>query len=373
MSPITVTLLKEGDPEQPVKIAKQMAAFIHGAKSSLHLAVYDFRLTKPEIARPVLEALAERAKAGVDVKIGYYGGKPAGKDGSGEPQGFVEMDMEQFIEVGGDPAPAAIGDFLTHPPEGVQVKAITGQKLMHNKYIVRDIHTSHAALITGSANFTDDAWSFQENNILQINSPQLCNFYETDFQELWVKGDIASTGIGDKGSVKVGQTAIDVAFSPGEGQTIDQWITQLISSAKHRIKVASMVLTSHSILGALDDAIRLKQVPEFSGIYDKTQMDQVVKQWQKSDKSAGIVATFEEVASHLVGKRSTLYSPTSKHDFMHNKVVVCDDAVVTGSFNFSRNAAMNSENMLILHSKAIADQYAAYIDEREKHYRAIAK
>ncbi|OUL23018.1 hypothetical protein BV378_24355 [Nostoc sp. RF31YmG] len=116
----------------------------------------------------------------------------------------------------------------------------------------------------------------------------------------------------------------------------------------------------HAILGALDDAIRYKQVKDFSGIYDATQMGHTVKQWQKSPNNGGIIATFQEVATHLVGKHSTPYSPTSKHDFMHNKVVVCDDAVVTGSFNFSHSATQNSENMLILHSKALADQYAAY-------------
>ena len=46
-----------------------------------------------------------------------------------------------------------------------------------------------------------------------------------------------------------GQTAIDVAFAPGEGKTIDHAIATLISSAQSRIKIASMVLTSHAIRG----------------------------------------------------------------------------------------------------------------------------
>ncbi len=366
---IALTFLKDGEAGQAVKIANQMAEFINAAQSSLHISIYDFRLKKPELFDPVTKALTDRAKKGVEVKIGYYAGKPAGNSKDGE-QAIVEMDMDDFALLGGDPAPSDIGEFLSNPPKNIQVKGITGQKLMHNKYIIRDIHTKNASVWTGSANFTDDAWTYQENNIVEIESPQLCAYYENDFQELWVAGDIKSTGVGDTGTVRVGQTSIDVAFSPGEGQTIDQMISSLISSARQRIKVASMVLTSHGIVGALDDAIHFEQVKDFGGIYDATQMGHIVKLWKKSAKSAGIASSFEYVATKLVGKHSVPYSPTSKHDFMHNKVVVCDDAVVTGSFNFSRNAASNSENMLILHSKALADRYADYIDELIKHYQS---
>jgi phosphatidylserine/phosphatidylglycerophosphate/cardiolipin synthase-like enzyme len=53
---------------------------------------------------------------------------------------------------------------------------------------------------------------------------------------------------------------------------------------------------------------------------------------------------------------------------MHNKIAVCDDHVVTGSFNFSRNATMNAENILVIESKRWADQFSAYIDRLVKIY-----
>lgn len=370
---INLTFLKDGEPGQATKVANQLAEFISAAKSSLHIAIYDFRLKDPKTHEPVINALTERANAGVEVKIAYYAGKQEKHPRKSEKPAVVEMDMDQFVDVGGDPAPADIGDFLSNPPDNIQVKGIFGGKLMHNKYIVRDIHTGNGTIWTGSANFTDDAWGFPENNILEIQSPNLGLFYETDFQELWVKGDIRSTGVGDTGTVTVGQNDIDYAFSPGEGETIDQMISSLISSARRRIKVASMVLTSRAIVGALVEAIQFDQVKDFSGIYDATQMGHTVKIWQKSPKNAGIISAFQELTTHLVGKHSTPYSPTGKHDFMHNKVVVCDDAVVTGSYNFSHSATQNAENMLILHSKVLADQYAAYIDERTEHYRKFTK
>jgi phosphatidylserine/phosphatidylglycerophosphate/cardiolipin synthase-like enzyme len=54
---------------------------------------------------------------------------------------------------------------------------------------------------------------------------------------------------------------------------------------------------------------------------------------------------------------------------MHNKAVVCDDVVITGSFNFSRDATMNAENLLVIHSQEWADKYSTYIDELVRAYR----
>ena len=271
-----------------------------------------------------------------------------------------------FAALGGDPAPTGTKGYLEQAFKDSQVQLMPidpGSHIMHNKYIVRDVGTPAATVWMGSANFTDDAWTYQDNNIVQITSPGLANYYETDFQELWNQGKIKSTGVNDKGTVKVGSTTIDVAFSPGEGATIDHILSGLISSARHRIKIASMVITSHTILGALDDAVRHNQVKEFGGMYDGTQMDKTVAQWSKSQKDAGIVETFKSVATHLVGKHSAPYEPNGKHNFMHNKVIVCDDVILTGSFNFSRNAEMNAENILVIHSAPIADQYSQYIDQ----------
>ena len=64
----------------------------------------------------------------------------------------------------------------------------------------------------------------------------------------------------------------------------------------------------------------------------------------------------------LVGKNSTPYSPTARHDYMHNKILVVDDTVITGSYNFSRSAQFNAENILFIDSAALAERYSAYID-----------
>ncbi len=55
---------------------------------------------------------------------------------------------------------------------------------------------------------------------------------------------------------------------------------------------------------------------------------------------------------------------------MHNKILVVDNTVVTGSFNFSGNAVRNAENVLQLDSNALADQYATYVDQLIARYVA---
>jgi hypothetical protein len=42
---------------------------------------------------------------------------------------------------------------------------------------------------------------------------------------------------------------------------------------------------------------------------------------------------------------------------MHDKLLVTDNVVLTGRFNLSRNAESNAENVLAIHSPALAKEY----------------
>jgi len=53
---------------------------------------------------------------------------------------------------------------------------------------------------------------------------------------------------------------------------------------------------------------------------------------------------------------------------MHNKILVADDVVVTGSFNFSENATRNAENIVAVHSRVVADAYRTFIDATAAKY-----
>jgi phosphatidylserine/phosphatidylglycerophosphate/cardiolipin synthase-like enzyme len=352
--PINVTFLEQ-NKQMPAQIAALLADFLAAARATLHIAIYDFRLSDAT-AGPVAQALRDRAAAGVEVRIAYDAGKP----------------HADFPGSGADPAPPGTADFVRRLGGAIQSRPITGgdpqmPKLMHHKYIVRDGRTPDAAVWTGSTNFTDDSWRLQENNIVRIDSPELAAFYETDFGELWDRGDIATTGAHDVGTVSVNGVAVKVAFSPGEGRSIDLDVAHLIRSARRRLRLGSMLLTSGGILGALRDVLD-RGGPDFGGIYDQTQMESVVQQWQ-AGPSAWKIPVFQGIAARLTGKRSQPYTPTGVHDFMHDKVVVADDAVVTGSYNLSHSAEENAENILVIHDKDLADRYAGYIDGLARRYR----
>jgi phosphatidylserine/phosphatidylglycerophosphate/cardiolipin synthase-like enzyme len=170
-----------------------------------------------------------------------------------------------------------------------------------------------------------------------------------------------------------GQPAhVQVMFSPAEGEMIDQTLADLITNTSERLTLASVVVTSGKILSALQDLMQ-RNVP-IEGIYDATQMEGVKYQWQMVPANHWKIPAWEEIVSknNLVGKNSTPYTPTSKHDFMHNKVLVADDVVVTGSYNFSRHAQRNAENILMIESAPLADTYRDYIHGLMEKFRQPA-
>ncbi len=79
---------------------------------------------------------------------------------------------------------------------------------------------------------------------------------------------------------------------------------------------------------------------------------------------------WQEVKQHLTARPSVPFTADGLHNFMHNKVVVADDTVATGSFNLSTNATKNAENVLRIASADLAGQYAAYVDGLVQQYGA---
>jgi phosphatidylserine/phosphatidylglycerophosphate/cardiolipin synthase-like enzyme len=337
---------------QAQEMARRLAGFIGGAKFTIHIAIYDFRLVSAT-ATPVLDALKERGQAGVMVRIAYN-----------QDRQMAHFAAADFARIGGDPAPPGTGEFLAAlDGTGVEIKPIDGQgHLMHNKYVIRDGMTPDAAVWMGSANFTDGAWSLQENNVLILNSPDLAQYYDTDFWELFTSGSIKTTGRNDTGTVEIGGENVSVFFSPGEGRAIDLDIAQKIGAAQRRLLIASMDISSGTILGAINDSIARPGLT-VDGIFDRTQMEGVLKDWERSGAQQSLAKEqlFRAIAPHFHSKKSTPFAPQAPHDYMHDKLAVVDDTVITGSFNFSNNATQNAENVVQIESKAIADHYAAYI------------
>jgi phosphatidylserine/phosphatidylglycerophosphate/cardiolipin synthase-like enzyme len=100
-------------------------------------------------------------------------------------------------------------------------------------------------------------------------------------------------------------------------------------------------------------------------------MDPIVSNvWEPNPHDATVLADWHTVANHLARKNSTPYTPTSVHDFMHLKVLITDDELTTGSYNFSANAERNAENQLHLDDPTTVAAYADYISAVTTAYAA---
>jgi len=347
---LSVFFLAQGEQSADA-VMTRLTTFIRAAKQTLDLAVYDMRFSDP-LRTQLASALRERADAGVQIRFCYDGDKP--------PQ--------PNVAAGQDPAPAGTGAFVQSL--GYPWRRIAGTKLMHSKFVLRD----GQSIWTGSTNMTDDAFSLMENNILEIDSPPLANYYAQDFEQIWEKENFDNTGEIQTVPLPLtfsGQSAeARVMFSPGCGLEIDSEIASRVRAAKRRVRICSLLINSGTLISELGNLLRTGRVA-VDGIYDRTQMAEVYRQWQDVPQNRWKIDALKEIIARagLVGKNSTPNTPTGRHDFMHNKVLVIDDTVITGSYNFPRSAQFNAENILFIESAPLAESYGVYIDHLKQKYR----
>ena len=254
---------------------------------------------------------------------------------------------------------------------GVQTKPVPGiPDLMHHKFVVRDAGTAQASVLTGSTNWTNDSWNREENLIVTIASGEVAGDYAADFQQLWDRPVVAVSGrIASPWSQLADGTGVRPYFCPGRSVKLVHAMARSIASAQKRIRVCSPVITSGPILGTLAEVCEHPGL-DIAGVYDQTQMDEVQRQWGTQATAAWKITAFHSLTSavRFGAKRSTPYSKTSVHDFMHAKILVADDYVYTGSFNLSHSGEQNAENVLQIESAAVAEACVQYIDRVADRY-----
>jgi phosphatidylserine/phosphatidylglycerophosphate/cardiolipin synthase-like enzyme len=350
-------------PERAAQIAgvaKLIADFIAGARKSLDIAIYDFRLGG-DAAAAVTAALRDRARDKVAVRIIY--------DATTEPGNGAPEISPAHLEA--DRKAPGTETFVNSFADIAQIRPVTGYRvLMHSKYLIRDADSDDAAVFLGSANYTNDSWGLQESNLLQIRSRPLASFFTENFIGLFATGRIPVNQTNrDVDAVSVSGVPVKVAFAPKQSPAIVKEIVGAIACARERLLVASGVVSSGPILAALSEAI--DRGMRLGGLYDGPQMDLVRRQWQAAHVGADKINTWDKVAGHLVRKNSIPYDhnrPHRPHNFMHNKLVISDDIVVTGSFNLSNHAMGNAEDVLFIQDAGVASAYAAYLEELEVRY-----
>jgi phosphatidylserine/phosphatidylglycerophosphate/cardiolipin synthase-like enzyme len=346
---LAVQFIAEGW-QSAADVAHLIAEFISRAERTLDIAIYDCHLDE-DAAEPIRTALHGRERAGVRIRLVY--------DRSfRKPQSFA-----QFDQVGGD-----FADEDTHQRveelglPGESTRAVEGEGLMHQKYMIRD----SAAVWTGSMNWSNDSMSRMENTLVDLLSPEIAAYFARDFEQLWSSGRTTESGSFRTEPVTLRYAGApantDADFSPGQGQHINEWVAKRVLRAERRIVFCSMLINSSKLLIALMDVLDRRGM-ELWGVYDRTQMEGVLHQWgERSDLRWKVDAVHRLLATaEMVGKRSIPYRPGQSHNFMHNKLLIVDETVVTGSYNLSHAAQANAENMLAITSHQLAEDAVGYV------------
>jgi phosphatidylserine/phosphatidylglycerophosphate/cardiolipin synthase-like enzyme len=166
-------------------------------------------------------------------------------------------------------------------------------------------------------------------------------------------------------AVKVGGIPITVQFSTQVGETegIETEVQELLKGAK-KVRIMAMLISDAGILTSL---LAFKpKTKDIMGVLDPHEMKNVMK-----NKATNPEFWFAQGDPRFVAANSHAFNGTGdKNDFMHNKVMIIDDnVVITGSYNFSENAEANDENMLVITSSAVAKAYDNYFNALFAQYK----
>lgn len=130
-----------------------------------------------------------------------------------------------------------------------------------------------------------------------------------------------------------------VSFSPRGGCT--EAVVEVLGKAKKTVRVQAYSFTSAPIAKALVEAHRRGVTVEV--VLDKS---------QRSEKYS---------SADFVAHAGIPTRIDAKHAIAHNKIMIIDDeTVITGSFNFTKAAEENNaENLLVIQDPALAAKYQA--------------
>ena len=224
---------------------------------------------------------------------------------------------------------------------GIEVVGDGRDALMHNKFVVID----GAVVWTGSWNLTESGTYRNNNNAVRIVSSLLAANYTAEFEEMFEDrafGAAASAGtphpqvlVGDEGST------IESYFAP-EDQVTERLLA-LVAEAQDSIRFMAFILTDDQ----LGEAIMAQHQNGLTvqGVFEERNAD---------------LAYSEFGRMYGVEPRMDVRLDGNTY-MMHHKVLILDDeTVIVGSFNFSRSAnEVNDENLLVIHDRDVARQFRA--------------
>jgi phosphatidylserine/phosphatidylglycerophosphate/cardiolipin synthase-like enzyme len=279
---------------------ESLAASIDQARISVDMAIFDLNLWS------IRDALIAAHRRGADVRVVT------------DSDNMDEQEVQDLKEAGID----VLGD--------------RHENLMHDKFVVID----RLEVWTGSMNYTTGGGYLDNNNLIRLRSSKLAEDYTHEFEQMFLDDHFGAEKMAGtpNPTVTVNGSQIEVYFSPEDG-TLEH-ILNAVNAAQKSIFFMAYSFTSDELAEAL--IARANAGVTVRGVFDKDQYHSNAGTEFDTLHSAGIDVWLD-----------------GNPRLMHHKVIIVDQQVViTGSYNFSNNAEhFNDENTLIIHNQGIAAQY----------------
>jgi phosphatidylserine/phosphatidylglycerophosphate/cardiolipin synthase-like enzyme len=210
------------------------------------------------------------------------------------------------------------------------------QPFMHDKFVLID----GTVLWMGSWNLTVNDTYANNNNAIRFAVPELVANYAAEFEEMFVDKQFGPLSPSNRPYPVIqlsDGSRVDTQFSPDD-KARAALIAQL-RQAQREILFLAFAFTDEDIARVLLERARAGVVVR--GVFEAR---------NEGEYSQYSVLKKAELDVRLDGNPRT----------MHHKVFVIDGQVtITGSYNFSSNAAYdNDENLMIIHNPDIARSYA---------------
>lgn len=224
-------------------------------------------------------------------------------------------------------------------PKNRKSKAKYQAALMHNKFFIFD----DKKVLTGSANISStDMSGFNSNAIILIDSPQLAEIYEKEFEQMYFgKFHTLKSKIKGDRILSTDNSILSVYFSPKDTPITTQ-IIPLIDGAQKYIYMPVFLIThkelADSLVRASKRGVSVKVILDATNAHGSASKHKFLRQ-------NGIQVKTENFA----GK-------------MHSKSIIIDDVyTIIGSMNFSKSGEkINDENLIIIKNPEIAKFYKTF-------------
>ncbi len=308
-APIEVFFNDPYNNEKDRSIQNMILDDIKAAERTIDLATYNYSDTK------TAEALVKAVKRGVTVRLvideSNYG-----------------KDVIKTLKKG-----------------GVQIVKAESNGLMHSKYIIIDGKVT----ISGSANMTLSSFSYDNNFMIRIESPEIADIFTEEFEEMFcdkIFGEKSPYTDKPPAGVKLSDgTVVYVRFSPDD--KVDDMIETLIAAADESVYMLAYSFASRDIAERLETAAE--------GGRDVIVICEDSKAYTDGGGQCGPLAE----------AGLDVYVDGYEDILMHEKAIILDESVViAGSYNFTRAAdKRNDEQVLVIQSPEIA---AAFLAEFNK-------